>query len=216
MNINHAVIGLDFDNTLINYDELFYNLAGEEGLVPKDVEKTKTGIRDSIRLLGDGETKWQRLQASAYGPRMSGAVLNHGVNEFLGRCRSVKAKVHIVSHKTEFANLDETRTNLRQSAMDWMAEHGMFDHSDQGLTPGDVFFEQTRQEKLQRINNLGCTHFIDDLEEVLTEPSFPPNVIKILYAPHRETRPVAGVTVVSDWEQIGHLIFGVAQPHEVL
>ena len=208
MNINHAVIGLDFDNTLINYDELFYNLAGEEGLVSKDVEKTKTGIRDSIRLLGDGETKWQRLQALAYGSRMGGAVLNSGVSEFLGRCRSVKANVHIVSHKTEFANLDETRTNLRHSAMDWMAEHRMFDHSDQGLAPGDVFFEQTRQEKLQRINNLGCTHFIDDLEEVFREEGFPPDMIKILFAKQAGPSLSAEVRVFADWTRISRFVLG--------
>ena len=214
MNSNHAVIGLDFDNTLINYDELFYNLAGEEGLVAKDVEKTKTGIRDSIRLLGDGETKWQRLQALAYGPRMSGAVLNCGVGEFLERCWSVKAKVHIVSHKTEFANLDETRTNLRHSAMDWMADHGMFDHSDQGLTPGDVFFEQTRQEKLQRINSLGCTHFIDDLPEFLIDPDFPANVVRILFDPHRrsDSRLQSSSSInfqrAGSWMEIGEQIFG--------
>ena len=34
-----------------------------------------------------------------------------------------------------------------------------------GLTEGDVFFNSTREEKIERIANLRCTDFIDDLEE---------------------------------------------------
>ena len=33
----------------------------------------------------------------------------------------------------------------------------------------------------ERIRALGCTHFIDDLEEVFLEPSFPSDVHKILF-----------------------------------
>jgi len=149
----------------------------------------------------------------AYGPRIKGAVLNKGVKQFLQKCRLVNAKVYIISHKTKFAKYDETRTNLRRSAMDWMSNQALFDYADLGLSPRDVFFEQTRQDKLQRITNLNCSYFVDDLEEVLIEKSFPTGVAKILYDPHNENRSVSGVVVAGDWVEISHLIFGLAQPH---
>ena len=42
--MNH--IGLDFDNTIIDYDFLFYKLALELKLIPIDIHKSKVGVRD--------------------------------------------------------------------------------------------------------------------------------------------------------------------------
>jgi hypothetical protein len=44
-----------------------------------------------------------------------------------------------------------------------------------------VLFESTRAEKIERIARLGCTHFIDDLPEVLDDPNIPPGVAKVLF-----------------------------------
>ncbi len=35
--------------------------------------------------------------------------------------------VFIVSHKTEYAGYDETRTNLRTAALEWMTSHHFFE-----------------------------------------------------------------------------------------
>ena len=35
------VLGLDFDNTIIKYDELFYKIAFEKDLIPADLPKEK-------------------------------------------------------------------------------------------------------------------------------------------------------------------------------
>jgi hypothetical protein len=44
-------------------------------------------------------------------------------------------------------------------------------------------FEETKQNKLSRISELGCTHSIDDLPEFLTETSFPQDVDRIFFDP---------------------------------
>ena len=31
------VLGIDFDNTIIKYDELFHRIAYEKGLIPQDI-----------------------------------------------------------------------------------------------------------------------------------------------------------------------------------
>jgi hypothetical protein len=49
------------------------------------------------------------------------------------------------------------------------------------LGPDQVFFEVTKQEKVNRIVTLGCSHYIDDLPEILE--MLPDPVQPILFAP---------------------------------
>lgn len=182
------VIGVDFDNTLVSYDELFLHLARERGLVTGPGKKA---IRDSIRQLPDGEIEWQKLQGIAYGPRMAEAKLIEGVPEFFAACRERGLPVHIISHKTEFAAYDGTHTNLRQAAQTWMNAHGL---------PA-AHFGGSRAEKIAIIQRLGCTVFVDDLEETFLEPDFPSGVEKLLFASHGH-EPMTGVRICRSWQEI--------------
>ena len=119
-------IGLDFDNTLITYDDVFLNLARERGLTGADFLGRKQAIRDAIRLLPDGELSWQQLQGQVYGKGVARALMFDGVGSFLKQCRQHNVPVVIVSHKTEFGHHDPERVNLRQAALDWMTEQGFF------------------------------------------------------------------------------------------
>ena len=92
--------------------------------------------------------------------------------------------MHIVSHKTEYANFGEANVNLREAATAWLERHGFFEDTQLGLCRTNVFFESTRAEKINRIGALRATHFVDDLEETFLEASFPLGVEKILIAAH--------------------------------
>lgn len=175
------VVGIDFDNTLVSYDALIHQVAVERGLIAAGADAGKRTVRDRIRLLPDGEIEWQKVQGLIYGPRMSEARLMPGAPEFIRRCRSHQWPMFIVSHKSEFAGYDDTRTNLREAAVAWMTSQGFFDGSRFGFSRDQVFFEGTREAKIERIKSLNCTHFIDDLEEVFLEPSFPAGVKKCLF-----------------------------------
>ena len=196
------VIGIDFDNTLVTYDEMIHRVAQERGLVGGGVEVNKKQVRDAIRRLPGGETQWQKVQALVYGPRMAEARPAPGAAEFLQRCADNRAKVVVVSHKTEFANYDETGTNLREAARAWLDNHRLLSGPS-----GDVYFESTRQQKLERIETLGCTHFIDDLEETFLEQSFPDRVEKILYFPPGVEPLPLGVKMAGDWQSISEYLF---------
>ena len=137
---------------------------------------------------------------------MMEASLTDGVGTFLQECAHRNVKVMIISHKTEFANYDQTGTNLRSAALDWMDRNRLFDCGAYGLSRSDVHFEATRGEKLGRIENLGCTHFIDDLEETFLEESFPKDVEMILYTPHPSPTP-ANVKLAADWPEITDYFF---------
>ena len=43
------VLGLDFDNTIIRYDELFHKIACEKDLIPSDLPTEKNAVRDYLR-----------------------------------------------------------------------------------------------------------------------------------------------------------------------
>jgi len=203
------IIGIDFDNTIICYDNLMYKIALERGLINGGSSKNKKNIRDTIRALPDGEIEWQKLQASVYGSRIMEAELFDGVEGFLVSCKKSKIRVYIVSHKTEYASQDMEGVNLRKAALDWMMKRGLVAAGGL-LEPEDIFFESTRQEKCERIGKLACKLFIDDLEEVFLNDTFPAGVEKVLYDPHIHSVQHEGIMRALTWEEIRSIVFDSA------
>jgi hypothetical protein len=198
------IIGLDFDNTIVEYTPLFRSLAIEKGwLETTSPARSKKDVRDSVRLLDDGEMKWRDLQAAVYGPRILDAEPFAGVREFLVRCREMGMSVHVVSHKSEYAANDVERAcSLRKMALKWFEASGFFS-DEYGLSEDRVYFADTRQEKVARIAELGCAVFVDDLIETFGEDGFPQGVRRILFT--------GGETdfdgcVASDWAEIARLV----------
>ncbi|MBV8245678.1 MAG: hypothetical protein JOZ38_07145 [Candidatus Eremiobacteraeota bacterium] len=194
------VIGIDFDNTIVNYDGLFSKVAAEVGLVPVTFRGSKTEIRDHLRAHGAGDDDWQRVQAEVYGRRIEAAPPFEGIREFLEQCRMRSIPTHIVSHKSTHAPLDPLRTDLRAAAAKWLQRHDVRVES--------VHFEGSRAAKLARIASLGCTHFVDDLEEIFLEPAFPDGVERWLFAPAHSSRG-SGCRTVQSWRDLADELFGV-------
>jgi hypothetical protein len=144
-------VGIDFDNTLIDYDRVFIAAAREKGLVAVDFTGTKRAVRDAIRALPEGELTWQRLQGEVYGTRIGGAVPFAGAGDFLRRCAREGIATFIVSHKTQYGHFDPTRTDLREAARGWMIAQGFMDPEHGGIPPDCVYFEDDRAAKLRRI-----------------------------------------------------------------
>jgi hypothetical protein len=197
------LIGLDFDNTIILYDRVFVRVGQAMGLLPSDFYGWKAQVRDHVRTLEDGETKWCRLQARVYGPGIEDAELAPGTLEFLARCRAAGFGIVVVSHKTKKAAADPQGVNLRDVARSWMQRHGLTGDGLGGIAVEDVYFEATRKDKIARIAALGCTDFVDDLEEVFRESCFPEKIERHLllhgadrlpsgpFHPHRSWSDVA-------------------------
>ena len=59
-------IGIDLDNTLICYENIFKKIAESSGLIPKGWLGDKGALRDLIRQAPDGEQVWQHLQGYVY------------------------------------------------------------------------------------------------------------------------------------------------------
>lgn len=200
-------IGIDFDNTIADYDRLFIRLAAEEGWPDAGRLSGKRAVRQAAWASEGGDLAWQRLQAQAYGPRLSEARPFAGVREFIAGARAAGAPVFIVSHKTRFAAADREKVDLHEAALHWLAVEGFLDPAAGGLAAGSVHFETSRSAKIARIEALGLTHFIDDLEEVLCDPAFPASVEAILFDPAGATASGAPACRFAHWQEISDHVF---------
>ncbi len=203
-------IGIDFDNTLACYDQVFTKLAQERGLIGLAEGGNKHDIRQLVRKKNNGEFLWQRLQGEAYGLHIQEARQFVGEDQFLSRCAATPGiQIFIVSHKTEFGHFDETGTNLRNAARQWMRNNGFFDPMKYAIPEAHLFFESTQEEKVARIASLQCNVFIDDLAELFSNPSFPCNTKKILFSSTAKNESILRVDYVcSDWAEVEASVFG--------
>jgi hypothetical protein len=192
-------LGLDFDNTLVTYDRLFHRVAYEEGLIDASVPVNKNAVRDDLRRRGL-EPSWTALQGRVYGPRMKDAELFVGVIEALAALQTSGVELCIISHKTRYPYSGE-KHDLHLAARSWIEASGLCDAPRTGLSPDAVFFELTKEAKLARIRQQGCTHFIDDLPEIFTHADFPAEVQKILFDPSGALE-VPGARRIAAWKEL--------------
>lgn len=191
-------IGIDFDNTIVQYDEAFYKAALEKKLISATTHPSKSGVRDYLRKAGN-ENAWTELQGYIYGARMDLALPFPGIDRFLTHCQAKKIPVFIISHKTKHPFLGPAY-DLHEAASQWL--------KGQNFSKIPAFFELTLKEKLQRIKKQECTVFIDDLPELLDEPGFPTGVRKILFDPHRLHQNGNSFEAASTWDEIATLCHG--------
>jgi hypothetical protein len=200
-------IGIDFDNTIACYDEAFVEVAALLGIKSLQKYSTKFEVKREIQSLTDGETEWQRLQGQVYGKYMLHAKAFPGIHEFIYLANMRGHEVFVVSHKSEFGHFDPERVPLRVQALRWLEENNFIDDSRCYLKRKNVFFESTRQDKIQRIHNLACTHFIDDLIEVFDESEFPSDINKILFSPAGSNH-LTGNTTAGSWREVTAQVLG--------
>lgn len=190
-------IGVDFDNTVVSYEGLFYKAAVDQDLIPSSLAPSKGVIRDYLRKIGKEES-WTKLQGTVYGTKMDLAFPYPGVLSFFSDCERRNIPLCIISHKTKTPFLGPAY-NLHQSARKWI--------KDRPFSPFlPLFFELTLKEKLDRISQEKCTIFIDDLPEVLQHPDFPKGVEKILFDPHHLYSPIPNGAYADSWSEIKEII----------
>jgi hypothetical protein len=194
------IIGIDFDNTIVGYDDVFHRVAVERGLIPAEVPATKAMVRQFLVDQGQ-EDVWTEMQGDVYGTRMLDALPYPGALEFFAASRERGLDVYIVSHKTR-RPYRGTPHDLHRAAQGWLEHHGFYDPARIGLCRERVFFELTKREKFERIARVGCTHFIDDLMEILAAPEFPAGVRPILFDPNGHQVGERSVTRIASWAEL--------------
>ena len=189
-------VGIDFDNTIICYDTVFNKTGVEKGLLPEGLLEGKGYVKDYLIKVGK-EDEWTRLQGYVYGTKLQEAELYVGVKSFLKFCRQHGVECFIISHKTKHP-YSGGKYDLHRAASDWI--------QDQGFNI-DYFFELTKEDKIERINTLNCTHFIDDLPEFLALSGFDEKIEKVLFDPLRKYEQLDyAYHYTSSWDEILELI----------
>jgi hypothetical protein len=198
------IIGLDLDNTIINYGSLFYGVAIEKKWIPIECQKDKIGVREYLQAKGRNDL-WTELQGLVYGPYLTEAVPYSGVDDFLLECRKLKIPVWIISHKTRFPVVGFPY-DLHTSASAWIFASGLIHDETGGVNKDRVIFCETRSEKIAAIIRLQLTHFVDDLPEVFLDADFPKETTRYLYAPEGVQLQPPYCESVSSWQDLKMII----------
>lgn len=195
-------IGFDFDNTLISYDILFRRVAVEQGLIPPEIQANKNAVRDYLKRVNK-ENAWTMLQGDVYGGRILEAEPYPGMWEALQFIANRSIPMTIISHKTRLPYLGESK-DLHLAARGWLKKLKIDSLTGPNISDEKVFFEPSKEEKCKRIVNLGCTHYIDDLPEILT--MLPNNIIKIHFSPNSENIHNKDWILMKSWDELVGLL----------
>jgi hypothetical protein len=190
-------IGIDLDNTIICYDELFVLVAREEGYDCNQAT-TKKDIKSWFHS-NDMYDVFTRIQGLVYGKYIDRANLFKGVKACFTNWRSDQHKLYIVSHKTKYPVLGE-KINLRETAAKYLHNSSIL---NQDIVPiSNLFFEDTAALKLARISKLQLDLFIDDLPSILENVAFPTFTDKILFDPLHQNHGYSYDLIASNWLEI--------------
>ena len=193
-----TLLGLDFDNTLVRYDRLFHQLALEKRLIEESIPADKTAIRDYLRNQGQDE-QFTRLQGEVYGLRILEAEPAIGMLKALDMLQKRGVQMVLVSHKTRTPYKGPAH-NLHEAAWSWLEKNGFFSKSGLNWKENQIFFEESKSNKINRIKNLNCTHYIDDLEEILD--LLPSKIKRMQYNPGKHKESGKKYLVLKSWKEI--------------
>lgn len=200
-------IGIDLDNTLVDYSEAARYLAREENI--DDVSSVQE-LRQRFRESDD--VKWQTIQARLYTEGLEYATPANGCIDFILSARGIGSQMYVVSHKTKTTSEEFGGRDLRGPARAWLVRAGI----TPGLIPeNQIFFCNSQQEKVKKVADLNLDWFIDDLEEVLSHPDFPEDTFRWLYVPGstngaggnvEDSLEIAASRTVSGFDQLAEFL----------
>ncbi len=194
-------IGIDFDNTIADYTGVFYDVGVERGWLPENIGCSKQEIKQFF-IAQNQENKWTELQGIVYGKEISKAQPYEGCVETIAQWVKVGHVVSIISHKTQFPIIGE-KVSFHSAALGWLKHHGLTGDKAP-LNPSQVYFNETKLRKVERIDEKKCDVFIDDLPEIFAMSAFPQHCKSILFSPSRCASYHS--LQVASWQEVSALI----------
>ena len=200
------LIGIDFDNTIVNYGDVFRSTAAAWGLISPASKVTREEIRDRLNSRGQA-SDFTRLQGYVYGPGVLQSVPYTGFKQFVLGARLNGHEVFVASHKTRFP-IEGPRYDLRSYARQFLLRHGLL--GTHAIANNDIHFEPSLEQKMKRIQSHAPDVFIDDLPQVLTRSDFPGRTQAILFDPEGQHAELSKRAIVhaNDWDQISLQLMG--------
>lgn len=196
-------IGLDFDNTIVLYDKIFYNYAIKIGCINKEISKTKEAVRSYLINSGEEEL-FTKIQGEVYGQLISNAPIQKGLIEAIKNLTSKGCKFSIVSHKTKYPIIGK-KFDLHQAALNWLKKNGLIGTNKNLIKRENIYFEETFQNKIERINSIECNVFIDDLVKVLDQLG--DDILKIHFSKGKSNSVrINDYEELNDWRNLSNII----------
>jgi hypothetical protein len=187
-------IGFDFDNTIVCYDQAI-EILSETLDLPNYLKRNKLTIRDYLRSQ-NRENEWTEFQGSLYGPGMVHAKPYEFFVEITQYLKDQQHEIFIVSHRSKYPYAGE-KHDLHQFAKDWL---NIKINSNKLIDQSNIFFLETLDSKIFKIEELKIEIFIDDLTEVINHELFPINTKSILFDPNN--KKIKNENRISKWEQL--------------
>lgn len=198
------LIGIDFDNTIVSYDLVFHSIAVEQGLIAPTVLKSKEAVRNTLRAQGQ-EEEWIVLQGLVYGDRIKEAQCFEGFFEFIAWAAKQHLELAIISHKTRYP-FRGPQYDLHEAARGWLAFNKLTQSEGGYIKDSLISFNEEKEGKIAKINELSCTLFIDDLPEILLHPDFNSETLKLLFDPYNHSNDDGKFFKASSWSDITQLV----------
>jgi hypothetical protein len=192
-------IGLDFDNTIVCYNQAIALLAEDFFDLPIEIPRTKLGLRDYLRA-EDRESDWTAFQGELYGPGMRYAKPFEGAISTMQQLIVKGHELAIVSHRSRHPYAGP-QYDLHLAAHNWITDH---------LSPCEIFDEQSKNTyfmetlsgKLKKIADIRCDIFVDDLPAVLDSTEFPGSTLGILFDPAAIKYENPRINRIGDWPSL--------------
>ena len=161
--------GFDLDNTLIDYSG-----AVKEYCKIKRMNTCANIIllREQLGKNEESDYEWQLAQSWLYTEGLQFAQPAVGSFDLCSYLIQEGYQLYIVSHKTFYTPDFCGRVPLRDLATNWIKKSTIANYFEE---TNQIYYESTRDLKVKRIRELSLDYFVDDLEEVFTEPKFPVN-----------------------------------------
>lgn len=151
-------IGIDLDNTIINYSNSFRKVLLKDNIYfDKRIKK-----KEKIKKFFHRQKKFKfftELQGRVYGSEINQAEIFDGFKDFV-KCCKIKSNyiyLEIVSHKTKFP-IEGKKINLRYKSLLFLKKKKI---------KLKIIFHEKFDHKIKYINSNNFDYFIDDLEKVV-------------------------------------------------
>ncbi len=203
-------IGIDFDNTIAIYDELFriennkYNFTEYKNSNPKEI------LKRNLFKKNNGIFLWNKIQGSIYGRQIKNATIAPGFKSFLILAKYLKHEVFIISHKTKYGHFDKKKFNLRTEAIKWMDKNNLFLKNNLLIKKKNIFFCNTKKEKIDKLNSLHLDYFVDDLLKILIDKTLTNKTNKIFFNRFNSRIKNNYLISLSNWSIISNHIHKVS------
>ena len=89
--------------------------------------------------------------------------------------------------------------NLYEAAQSWLKQYNFLKKDGLNWNEEDIYFMEKKEEKIKTIKKLNCSHYIDDLPEILE--LLGEDIEKILYDPE-EDHPNTCFNILRNWKEL--------------